>query len=443
VLVLILAACAPAILSPETGRERLAILDALYGAVTDNYWDPEHRAWPAWRAEYEARALEAPDVAAFYGVLREMVRSLGDDHSSFFDPEQYETLLLRRRAAEPPREGIGIEYAPPDREVGSVILHVFAGSPAETAGLRRGDAILAVGDVDVRSLTSAAEVSDLIRGAIATGEVPLEVRPRGGGVREIALVPEPVLFDFRPRAGELLEGGVGYLRIRTFTPSGTGRAVHAAVGDLVAKGARALIVDLRGNFGGAVVEAVLTVGVFKDGQVVSARGRSGLAFAGTFRNGWATLANGSGLIFASAGLDGVAPARFTGPLAVLVDGGTNSAAELVAGELATSGLALIVGERTPGNVEALQDFRLPDGSAVLVAVAEAATGAGVRLTSGIIPDVVAVARLREVADGFDAGVETARRALVARLATGAYPLPAEMTWAYARLTASASVSASK
>jgi len=83
VLVLALAACAPAILSPETAQERLAVLNALYRAVSEHYWDPGYRNWPAWRAEFEARALEAPDLAAFYAVLHEMVRSLGDVHSSF------------------------------------------------------------------------------------------------------------------------------------------------------------------------------------------------------------------------------------------------------------------------------------------------------------------------------------------------------------------------
>lgn len=140
---------------------------------------------------------------------------------------------------------------------------------------------------------------------------------------------------------------------------------------------------------------------------------------------------------------GVPPARFEGPIAVLVNARANSAAELVAGELAGGGLAGIVGIRTPGNVEALQDFRLPDGSVVLVAVAEAATGAGLALTGGVIPDVKARVRLRELADGFDAAVEAARTALLGRLQAVDYSPLVEMTWAYARLTASMSVSASK
>lgn len=442
-LVLALAGCAPAILSPETPQGRLAVLNALYRAVSENYWDPGFRSWPAWRAEFEARALEAPDLADFYAVLDEMVRSLGDDHTSFFEPERYQELLLRRREVEPPRLGIGIEYTAPDREVGSVILRVFPGSPAEAAGLRRGDALLSIGGADLRSLDSVAEVGRLIRGAIATGEVVIEVRPRGGGRREVTLVPELMVFDHRAGAGELLDGRVGYLRIPTFTPAGTGQAVHVAIHGLIARGAQALILDLRGNPGGAVLEAVLTLGAFRDGQVISARGRSGLAFTGYYREGWATLVSAAGFIFAGAGVIGVAPARFEGPIAVLVDSRTNSAAELVAGELAASGLALIVGERTPGNVEALQDFRLPDGSAVLVAVAEAATGGGLALTGGVIPDVEAAARLRELADGFDAAVEAARTALLAGLRAADYSLLVEMTWAYARLTASRSVSASK
>lgn len=187
--------------------------------------------------------------------------------------------------------------------------------------------------------------------------------------------------------------GVGLLVIRHFQPEGLAVGVHAALRALQAQGADALLLDLRGNGGGRLLEAGLVAGIFLTGVWTQAWDVNGVVWEATVRRApglegpaerlLAALgaAGGSELGYAELG----APVAFSGPLVVLVDRATASAAELLAVALVESGRAQALGEVTAGNVEAVRPFLLSDGSQVLVAIAQLRSARGVVLDGGLQP----------------------------------------------------------
>jgi len=216
------------------------------------------------------------------------------------------------------------------RRGGRVFLEeVFEEGAARKAGFRAGDEIVRIDGEGVVGL-GLAEVSRRLRGEAGT-ELSVSVRPGGAGaIRTVALrrtiIRLPSVRRMRLLKGD---GAVGYLRLTTFK-SGTERELRQAVADLRDRGARRLLLDLRGNPGGSLLEAVGAAGVFLEGgRVLRTRGRA-LGADWTYdvpllsRKAW------------------------SGPLAVLVDEETASAAEALAAALACRGRASLVGRRTYG-----------------------------------------------------------------------------------------------
>jgi hypothetical protein len=212
------------------------------------------------------------------------------------------------------------------------------------------------------------------------------------GVRSLG--PASVPGDAAPAwSAQMLHDGVGLLTIRTFQPQGMAAGVHAALRGLQAQGAEALLLDLRGNGGGRLLEAGLVAGIFYQGVWTEAWDTTAAVWEGTVRRAPAPTGGGERLI-ATLGRAGgaelgyaelIAPATFVGPLVVLVDRFTASAAELLALALVEGGRAQVVGERSAGNVEAVRPFRLSDGSQVLIAVAEMRSPTGLSVGRGVEP----------------------------------------------------------
>lgn len=163
-----------------------------------------------------------------------------------------------------------------------------------------------------------------------------------------------------------LEGGLGIIELPDLAQAGASAGVRAAAVALEAARARALVLDLRGNPGGRLVEMMATAGVFTGG------------FLWRVATSWSLP-----LPYPAIGR----PATQL-PLAVLIDGGVNSAAEGLAGALQASGRAVLVGRRTAGNVEAVLPFCLRDGSQVWLAAGVLAPVTGATWEGrGVVPDV--------------------------------------------------------
>jgi carboxyl-terminal processing protease len=243
-----------------------------------------------------------------------------------------------------------------------VVASVTAGSPAARAGLQVGDEIVAVDGQSVAGADTDA-VAAALRGPSGSN-VRLQLAETSGARRDVALAR--VDLPASPVSTQLLTPQIERIRIATFA-KGVGADVAADVARARKTGVQAFVLDLRGNPGGLLDEAVRTASVFLNGgPVVSLQGRS-VPFE---------------TLNASRGGD------TTTPLAVLVDGGTASAAEVLSGALSDRGRAVLVGSKTFGKGSVQQVTHLSDGSVLELTVATYTTPDGAKVDGvGITPDV--------------------------------------------------------
>ena len=303
-------------------------------------------------------------------ALGSAVDSLGDRFSTYFDPKAYRSF---EEATQGAFEGVGmnVEEVP----AGLRVLTVFKGSPAARGGLKSGDEIIAVNGRSLRG-ASSEEATTRIKGRAGT-KVKLSVvtgkaKPRVV-VLERAKVDVPVVESRMARtpAGEK----VAYVKLSSFT-SGAHGEVGKAVRHLLGKGAKDVVLDLRDNGGGLLNEAVLVSSIFlPDGKIVSTRGRS--------RPERVFEATGSSI-------------STKVPVAVLVNGESASASEIVTGALQDRDRATVVGTRTFGKGVFQEIKRLSNGGALDITVGEYFTpkgrnlgGGGPKKGAGITPDVAA------------------------------------------------------
>ncbi|MFD7900945.1 S41 family peptidase [Kitasatospora sp. NPDC059747] len=244
------------------------------------------------------------------------------------------------------------------------VSQVAPGGPAAAAGIAPGDRLLRI-DADQADRLPVTEVVARLRGRDgerrAGSEVTVDVRRGDGEVRELRL--RRALLDSQQVTAEHLDKGVLRIVVRAFT-TGVADQVRAALRAPHA----GVVLDLRGNSGGLVDEAVATAGAFLDGGAV-----------GSYQERGDTRE-----LTAPAGGDQRTP------LVVLVDGGTMSAAELLAGALQDRSRAVVVGSRTFGKGTVQQPSRLADGAVLEMTVGRYHTPAGRSLDgTGLTPDVPA------------------------------------------------------
>ena len=242
-----------------------------------------------------------------------------------------------------------------------VVSQVAAGSPAGKAGVQVGDVLQSVEDRSTRGLVPS-DVAASLRGTSGTS-VTLVLR-RGSSLHAITLTRAQV-----PAVGvtfSMDSRQVGRIVIPAFS-RGTGRQVRDAVTQLHRQHAAGIVLDLRGDPGGLLSEAVETASAFLDGGHVVTYTRRGES---------------------AQRLDAGSRGDTRTPLVVLVDGGTASAAEVVTGSLQDRGRAVVVGSRTFGKGSVQEPHTLPDGSSLALTVARYALPSGRSVEGvGIEPDI--------------------------------------------------------
>ena len=320
--------------------------------------------------------------AAIRGMLADL-----DPHSAFLGPAEFDDIRVSTSGR---YSGIGVDLGVEDGRV--VVVAPVDGSPASRAGILAGDVILSVDGMplDVADLDDAAH---LMRGPPGT-RVVLAIRREGvDELLEIAL--DRGQIEVQSVRAELLEAGDAYVRISHFTDS-TAQDLRRALADLEHQAGRSLpglVLDLRNNPGGVLDAAVAVADVFLDrGLIVSAEGRMPDA---RFR------AN------ATPGdlLDGA-------PLSILVNKGSASAAEIVAGALKDHRRATIIGTPTFGKGSVQTIIPLSDGNAIKLTTSRYYTPSGMSIHArGVAPDVVVEA---QGPDGEDAQLASALAALPGR-----------------------------
>ncbi len=288
------------------------------------------------------------DKAIYDGAIPGMLHVL-DPHSNFFDPKQY---ALFREEQEGKYYGVGMVVAP--RENQTVVQAPFMNSPAYKAGIRPGDTILKVDGKSCTGLTTT-EVADLLKGAKGT---PVHISlGREGWDKPIEVT---VVRDEIPRPGvefsEMVKPGIGYVRVSTFNET-TDSDLTDALKALDISKLDGLIIDLRGNGGGLLNQAVGMCDMFLDKNelVVSHRGRS----------------SPERPYYALRGNEGVEV-----PLVVLINSGSASASEIVSGAIQDHDRGLIVGETSFGKGLVQTQFPLSESTALLLTTARYYTPSG-------------------------------------------------------------------
>ncbi|MFL6071127.1 MAG: S41 family peptidase [Actinomycetes bacterium] len=302
-------------------------------------------AEPVDRAELERAAVEG------------MLKSLGDRWSSYYDPSEYASF---QDALEGRYSGVGLWVRP--SHSGILVASVQSQSPASDAGIAPGDVITAVNGTATTS-SSVGDVVQRLRGPAGSSVTLTLLR---NDVPTDVTVTRSVL-EASDVTVEHLAGGVMRIDIRSFT-RGVGRSVRDAMSGDPASHAGGVILDLRGNPGGLLDEAVEVASAFLDGGAV-------VSYEQRDAPDHTLYAIGNG--------------DTETPVVVLVDGGTASAAEVVAAALQDRSRAVIVGSRTYGKGSVQEPSVLPDGSAIEFTIGRYITPAGRVIDGrGIEPDVL-------------------------------------------------------
>ncbi len=297
--------------------------------------------------------------------LEKAVESLDDQFSHYFSPKEYHAFQLDTEGA---FEGVGMTVTAVDE--GLRVKQVYDSSPAKEGGLKRGDIITSVNGKSLKG-KSSQESTTLIKGPAGT-EVTLGLKSGRTLKLKRAKVDIPIV---QSRIEESGGKKIAWVQLAGFT-SGSGDDVDRAVKEELENGAKGVVFDLRHNGGGLLNEAVEVASVFlKDGRVVSTKGR-----ARAEREFNAT----GGAIASDI------------PVVVLVDEGSASASEIVAGALQDRKRAKIVGTRTYGKGVFQEIMRLDNGGALDITVGEYFTptgrnlgGGGVKKGAGITPEIQA------------------------------------------------------
>ena len=306
---------------------------------------------------------EVDDKELMEKAIRGMVAAL-DPHSAYLDTDEFEEIRLSTMGSYP---GVGIEVVA--EEAGVKILRPIEGSPADQAGLLAGDVIVKIDNKDVGA-DQAGAIAQL-RGPSGSS-VKLTVR-REGAADLLDFSLRRAKVDVRSVTHTTLDPGFGYVRITSFsetTADDVARAVAALKRDNP-KGLHGLVLDLRNNPGGVLEAGVAVADAFlNDGVIVTADGRTPDA---RFR------------MEATPGdlIDGA-------ELVVLVNGGSASASEIVAGALKDHNRAELIGHKTYGKGSVQTVMPLAQGGAIKLTTSRYYTPSGVSIHGkGIIPDIVA------------------------------------------------------
>jgi carboxyl-terminal processing protease len=306
---------------------------------------------------------DVDDHALMDKAIRGMVAAL-DPHSAFLDTDEFEEIRLSTMGSYP---GVGIEVVAEDSAV--KILRPIEGSPADQAGLLPGDQIVRIDDADIGADLAGAITR--MRGSSGSLVKLTILRPTTGQTLDFSLRRAKV--EVHSVAQQSLEPGYGYLRITGFSET-TADDVNHAIARLKRDnpaGIKGLVLDLRNNPGGVLEAGVAVADAFlNEGVIVTADGRTPDA---RFR------------MDATPGdvIDGA-------PLVVLVNGGSASASEIVAGALKDHGRAELIGHKTYGKGSVQTVMPLSHGGAVKLTTSRYFTPSGASIHGkGIVPDIVA------------------------------------------------------
>lgn len=315
--------------------------------------------WQVWNLLQEKYYKQpVPEVKLFYGALRGMVDSLEDPYTVFFTPSGVDEFNAE---LEGQFEGIGAEIG-----IKNDVLTIIAplpNSPAEKAGLLPGDKVLAIDGEDTTGIYIEDAVMK-IRGEAGTDVVLTIWREGAEETNDVSITRGEI--DMVSVRTTIRDDGLAYVELFSFAED-TQDLFDEAVDEVLNSGARGIILDLRGNSGGYLEAAVYVASRWVGDKVITIE---------RDQDGEEHNFYGQG----KASLEGI-------PTVVLINGGTASGSEIVAGALRDYGVAETVGSQTYGKGSVQQMETLKDGSAVKITVAEWLTPDKISFNhDGLVPD---------------------------------------------------------
>lgn len=304
---------------------------------------------------------EVPVSNLMSGAIKGMVASLNDPHSIYMDAKLYKEFKIDTEGS---FGGVGIVIGVKEGK-GLTVVAPIEGTPGERAGLKSDDSIILIDGQETKNMNQE-EAANKIRGPEGT-QVVLTVR-RGDEkeLREFVLTRA----NIRPKTvkSNMMDNGIGYIRVATFNET-TSDDFQKAFKELASQGMKALVLDLRDNPGGLLDECVKVARNFiPKGPIVSVVGRDGK------------------MEVHSSSLDKSAYA-----MVVLVNGGSASASEIVAGAVQDTKVGTLIGTKTYGKGSVQSIFPLNDGAAIKLTIAKYLTPAGRSINgTGIEPDITVI-----------------------------------------------------
>jgi len=301
-----------------------------------------------------------------YGAIRGVLNLLDDANTSFMPPEQAKSFL---ESMDGSFEGIGATVEWVEDEGAVRLVEPFENQPAWNAGLRRNDLVIAIDGRPVAELTDLNEAISKIKGPKGSSVVLTIKRPSSGETFDVTVVRDviqiPIVFSETYGQDE----DIAYIRLSRFSDD-AGRRVRDALDDATKnKNLRGLIFDLRGNPGGLLREAVRVSSAFLQNERVLIE---------RFSDGQEQIYNTEGRAAVDKQL----------PIVLLVDEGSASASEIVAGAMQDAGRAVLIGTTTFGKGSVQLPHTLSDGSMLRVTIARWYTPADRSIDgTGLEPDI--------------------------------------------------------
>lgn len=338
-----------------------ALVDQVWQLVNREYVDDKfnQQDWQAIRQSLLSKDYTSKEEA--YVAIRAALQKLGDPYTRFMNPQQYESLTSQTSGEV---SGIGIRMQVNENTKRLTVIEAIENSPALKAGLKSGDEILAIDGKSTLKMT-VEDGSKLIRGQVGTS-VSLDIE-RSGSTLKIKLtratieVPT-VRYNLKQEANRR----IGYIRLQEFS-SHAADQMRAAIRRGKSDKVDSYVLDLRGNPGGLLNASIEIARMWlDDGHIVKT----------VDRKGWSaqTTANGTAITKL--------------PLAILVDGNSASASEILTGALKDNKRAVVVGSQTFGKALVQSVHELQDGSGLAVTIAHYYTPNGTDINhKGIAPDI--------------------------------------------------------
>ena len=291
------------------------------------------------------------------GSVKGMVNALGDPYSVYMDPKMYSELMLETKGS---FGGVGIVLGVKDKTL--TVVAPIEGTPAEKAGIQSGDAIIRIDALDTKDM-ALDEAVGKIRGPEGS-EITLTILPPSQEPKEYKLTRATIVL--KTVSGKMLSDEIGYIRLSMFSET-TGADFAQKMTELEEKGMKSLVLDLRNNPGGLINESVKVASLLvPKGPVVSVISKDGSR---------ETM---------QSTMD-----KPTIPLAVLVNGGSASASEIVAGAIQDLEVGKLIGVKTFGKGSVQRLVPLDKDSAIKITIAEYHTPKDRAIHGkGLTPDIV-------------------------------------------------------